>query len=192
MTSRSGSSGPAPSPGGSSARATNRLIRSLARTGNPPTSEQVGQILNRIGTAQFSRTRVSVDPALVGVIFQGRRLAAIEPSLRAHAAKRVLDDRMWAPGTTAADYLTDLRAAAASANAQIHIFADMLPGGRARSVVAVRAPTAAAVPAARRGPRAQAETVVFYEAERGTIVSGYQPANVGRLRNLRGVTWYSR
>lgn len=83
--------------------------------------------------------------------------------------QRVLVDAQWAPGTTAAVYLADLRAGIRHEAAGLAVYEP-----RGGYVAAVVVATKLILPTARRGDCWLPELLVIYSAGRSIIVSGYQ------------------
>ena len=163
-----------------------RLIRDLVRSGRTADLAELRQIIRRIASAEFDPRIVTVPIAERGLAYQGIVLGERAPSLEYHLVKRVLgqEDQQWAMGTTAAQYLDDLRRAVQADSALLAIYER-----RGGVVVAIITPTPDAVPEPRRGPRALPHTVVVYSADRGTIVTGYQ-ATLREVRIPEGARWF--
>lgn len=96
-------------------------------------------------------------------------LGARDDSLHYHLVKRVVVERQWAWGTTAAQYLEDLRAAILSRGSGLALYRRR--GGSLAAVVAV---TASVVPGERLGPNSVANLIAIYSADRDILVTGYQ------------------
>jgi hypothetical protein len=155
--------------GGVSQHPADQLIRELVRTGRAATPNEVEQLVERMATAPFDTRVVRVRVAARGVSYRGQTLGARADSLTFHLIKRVALDRQWVDGTTADDYVHDLRRAVRDPGARITVYERH--GG---AVAAVVTPTEQILPPERRGPVAQPHLAVFYSADRGIIVSGYQ------------------
>jgi hypothetical protein len=146
-----------------------QLIREVIDTPRAVTTHEVQRIIERIASAPFNPAVVRVPGRERGAKYVGRTLGARESSLDYHLVKRVVIERQWAEGTTADDYLDDLRRAARSDAAHLALFAE-----RGDHIVAVATPTADVVPANRRGEEWQPNVLVVYSADRGMIRTGYQ------------------
>lgn len=94
-------------------------------------------------------------------------------SLTYHLVKRVVDERQWAPGTTAARYIADLRRAIRHPSSRLTIYTR-----RGGHIAATIVPTSAVIPAAHRASGSQPELLVVYSADRGIILSGYQVSSL--------------
>lgn len=119
-----------------------------------------------------------------GISYQGRQAREQEDSLFYHLAKRVVDDAQWAPGTTAEQYLADLRQAVRSPSAQLAAYRD-----RGGTIVAAISSTAAILPPARQEARARSNLLVIYPAARGIIVIGYQFSTLAATRVSQEALW---
>jgi hypothetical protein len=146
-----------------------QLIREIIDVPRPATDAEVQRIVERVASAPFNPTVVRVPGRERGATYAGHTLGTRESSLVYHLVKRVAIERQWAEGTTASDYLDDLRRAVRSAAARLALFAD-----RGDHIVAVVTPTASVVPAHRRGTEWQPNVLVVYSADRGMIRTGYQ------------------
>lgn len=160
------------------------LIRTLLATGRPPAADEVEQILERLAAAPFHHGSRAIPPELQGLAYGGRTIRAREDSLFAHVVKRVLDERQWAGGTIAADYLDDLRRAVRHRSARLAIYEE-----RGGPIAATVTPTGAAVPPRHAGPRSLGLLLVVYSADRGTIISGYQISSVEAARIPQEARW---
>jgi hypothetical protein len=145
------------------------LVQELVRTGRAATADEVERIGERIATATFGPSEVRVRPRERGLSYQGRALRTRDDSLFVHLVRRVVLERQWAAGTTADDYLADLRQAVRSPQRRLAIY--LRRGGHLAATIS---PTLSGVPASRRGPEALPWLLVVYSADRGIIVSGYQ------------------
>lgn len=155
--------------GGFSQHSADRLIRELIQTARAATPDEIERIIERVATAPFDTRIVRVRVAARGVRYRGQTLGARADSLTFHLMKRVVLDRQWVDGTSADDYVDDLRRAVRDPVARITVYERH--GG---AVAATVTPTEQILPPERRGPVAQPHLAVFYSADRGIIVSGYQ------------------
>ncbi len=153
------------------------LIRELLQTGRSATPAEVREILQRMAAAPFNPASVRVRRQHRGLTYLGHPLGAREPSLFYHLVQRVLVEMQWAAGTTAREYLADLRRAIRAPRSRVVIYEDR--GGHLVGVVAL---TEDAVPVRRRGPDWLPHLLVVYSADRGMIVSGYQFSNLSAIR----------
>jgi hypothetical protein len=100
-----------------------RLIREIITTPRWPTDLEIGQIIERIATSPFDPDQnVLVRKKHQGLRYQDQMLGERASSLTYHLIKRVVDDQQWAFGTTAAEYLADLRQAVRSSDARLVVY----------------------------------------------------------------------
>ena len=155
--------------GGPSLHPIDRLIRDLIRTGRPASDDEVALIVERMATAPFSPGLNRVPLPQRGTVFEGQVLSARESSLRYHLFKRVVLEGQWASGTTAEQYLADLRRAIRTPSARLAVYRR---GGE--DIAASVTPTMDVLGPARVGTAPQANILVIHSATRGIIRSGYQ------------------
>jgi hypothetical protein len=111
-------------------------------------------------------------------------LSVREPSLIYHLVKRVVIEEQWAVGTTAEQYVADLRRGAMHSQARLAV---MLHRGEYLALVV--APTANAVPAERLGPQWQPDLLVVCSVEHGMLRTGYQFSTLNRIDDPPEVRW---
>ena len=160
------------------------LIRELIATRRNVEPDEIGRILDRIATTPFDPRVVRVPTLERGLGYGARRLLPWDDSLFIHLVRRVVLDRQWSEGTTAEQYVQDIRAAVRADHVTLAVYAR-----RGGSIAAVLAPTHLAVPASRRGVRARSELVVVYSADRGIIVTGYQVPSRSELAIPEDALW---
>lgn len=160
-----------------------RLIRDLIRTGRPVTEEEVGRIIERLASAPFDPRTVPVGVRQRGLVYRRVILGARADSVAYHLAQRVLQDKQWAPGTTADQYLDDLRRGV-RASSRLLVY-----HRRGGAIAATVTPTDDVVPVTRRGSRALANLLVIYAADRGTIISGYQFSALDKIGIPQEARW---
>ncbi len=148
---------------------TDRLIRELIATGREATDEEIEQIISRMAGASFDQGERKVPIRFRGAAYQGRTLGPSAPSLTYHLTKRVVIEEQWAAGTTAAQYVADLRQAVRSPSARLALYTR-----RGGAIAAAATPTDVVVPPERRGSQPQPQLLVLYSADRGIMISGYQ------------------
>lgn len=88
-----------------------RLIRELIATGRDASPEEIAQIIERVATAPFNPDVHPIRVVERGTTYAGETLGPRAKSLTFHLIKRVVIEDQWADGTTAAQYLADVRAA---------------------------------------------------------------------------------
>lgn len=161
-----------------------RLIRELIRTERPATQDEIEQIVVRVSSAPFEPRLAHVPLKERDIAYQGYRLEARTPSLIYHLVKRVVLERQWAYGTTANQYLEDLRRAARARVARLAVYERR--GGHL-AITVIR--TEIALPRLRRTRESLPELLVIYSADRGIIVSGYQVSSLDQTGVPRDVLW---
>ncbi len=145
-----------------------RLIRALIATGRPATPEEVAAIVECLASAPFDRRPVPVPTRMRGMSYQGRVLGARDDSLAYHLVKRVLEERQWAEGTTAAQYVADLHRAVRAAS-RLTVYER-----RGGPIAATVTPTDRVLSVEQLGEEPYPLILVVYSADRGIITSGYQ------------------
>lgn len=154
---------------GFSQHPTDVLIRELIRGERRATDEEIARIVERMATAPFGRGTVHVRLEEREATYRGQMLGARADSLTYHLTKRVVIERQWVPGTTAGQYVADLRRAVRAPSVRLAVY-----NRHAGHLAAALTPTDLVLPAQRRGARALPELLVIYSADRGIIVTGYQ------------------
>lgn len=154
---------------------TDRLIQELIVTRREATDNEIERIVERMATVSFEATERSVPVDDRGASYQGQTLGAKSDPLTYHLIKRVAIDKQWADGTTAEQYVADLRQAVRDPAARLAVYQR-----RGGPIAASVTPTARVLPPERQGRRPQPELLVIYAPERGIIISGYQ---FSRLEN---------
>jgi hypothetical protein len=165
-----------------STHSVDRLIRALISTDRSATTEEIEQILEHLATAAFTTQTVRVPVKHRGLSYEGRVLGAREDSLFYHLVKRVLVEEQWAAGTTATEYLGDLRQAARSPQIQLVVY--QRGGGH---LAAVLAPTTVAP--ARQGAQPQPYIYLLYSADRGILITGYQASGLAEIHLPGDARW---
>ena len=150
-----------------------RLIRELIHTGRPATATEVAQIIDRMATAPFDQRQVPVPTRMRGLQYRQTTLGAQADALTYHLIKRVVGERQWAEGTTAAEYVADLRRAVRASGTRLAVYER-----RGGHVVVTLTATYLAAPAARRTRDSLADLLIVYSADSGIIRSGYQLSNL--------------
>jgi hypothetical protein len=146
-----------------------RLVRHLVLAGGQATPGEIAQIVERMATAPFNPSAVHVAVKHRGLACLGRVLGAREDALTYHLVQRVVVERQWAAGTTASQYLADLRRAIRGPQARVAVYAR-----RGGVIAAILAETTGVVPVGRRTPDSLPQLLVVYAADGGIILSGYQ------------------
>lgn len=146
-----------------------RLIRELIQTGRAATPDEVERIVERMATVPFNPQLVRVARQHRGLTYQGRTLAVRVDSLTYHLLQRVVVESQWGYGTTAQQYVADLRQALGSPQARLVLFER-----RGGFLAATLTPTTLAVPTIRLGTDPKPHLLVVYSADRGILITGYQ------------------
>lgn len=133
------------------------------------TPDEVEQIIERMATAPFDQRLVRVPLDERGAMYQGDALGARANALTYHVIKRVVIEPQWVYGTTAAQYMHDLRRAVRTPSARLIVYTR-----RGGNLAATITPTETVMPAERRGPETLPQLLVIYAADRGTLITGYQ------------------
>lgn len=146
--------------------------------------DDVDRIVRRIATAPFNQHPERVHARLRGVTYGSIVLGRMAPPLNLHLAKRVIEEEQWAVGTTADEYLNDLR------RSVLHPAASVLVYARANGLVAATiSPTDDVVPADRRGVNALPSLLVIYSARHGNVRTGYMFSALTKLNLPEGIRW---
>ena len=145
------------------------LIRDLIRTGRTGTSDELDRIIDHMAAAPFSRESIRVPIDERGTWYQGHQLAARAESLSYHLVKRVVIEQQWVDGTSAAQYVEDVRRAVRHPSARLTVYER-----RGGYLAATVTPTDVVLTPARRGVKPERQLLVIYSADRGIIVTGYQ------------------
>jgi hypothetical protein len=161
-----------------------RLIRELVGTGRSAEPDEVARILDRIATADFDERIVRIPPTERGIVYGGRRLLPWDDSLFAHLVRRVIVTEQWAAGTTAEQFVGDLRSAARDNSAALVLY--LRRGGAVAGVLIL---TDRVVSLQGRGRRSLPELFVAYSADRGIIVTGYQVSSRESLAIPGDAVW---
>jgi hypothetical protein len=168
----------------SSLHPVDQLIRELIQSGRLANEQEVQRILDRLAAVPFDTSLRSVRLRHRGLSYQGTTLGARAPSLDYHLVQRVLVDQQWAAGTTAAEYVADLRKAIRHPASELTVYER-----RGGHVAVVLAPTEAVLAPAARGRLWLPELLVTYSADRGIIVTGYQVSSRAAASIPPGARW---
>jgi hypothetical protein len=148
------------------------------------TPADVAAIVERIATAPFSRRPVRLRSRDRELTYGGITAGRTADSLALHLAKRVQQERQWIVGTTADDYLTDLRTAARHPGARVLVYE------RAAEIFAATiSPTQQVVSPRRRGADWFDNLLVVHSARYGVLVTGYMYSEFGRLDMPEEIRW---
>jgi hypothetical protein len=160
------------------------LIRELIETRRSAESAEIARILDHIATAEFDTRMVRTRTTERNLTYESRQLMPWEDALFVHLVRRVVRDAQWVAGTTAEEYVADLRR-----TTRVDPVGLALYFRRGGSLAAVLAPTDLVVPAERRGARSPSELAVIYSADRSIIVTGYQFRSRAELAIPEDAQW---
>lgn len=178
-----------------------RLIAALARDQRIPAGRiERAEILARLARAKFSdETHKAEDWARFGYDVVGQphpsrpgETVARETQLtsaEAHTVKRVVEKR-WQPGTTTAEYVRDLQAAAGHADANLHV-GERPPQGQAteRYLAGSTTPLDARGLVVRKvAVEAGRYMLVIYNADKSCLISGYTEPLSGAEKLIKSWT----
>lgn len=163
---------------------TDLLIRALVARRRQATAAEVTRIVERMATAPLESRARRVPLPERGARYLGYILGARSDSLTYHLVKRVALEEQWADGTTAAQYLEDLRRAIRSPSAQLVVFAR-----RGGCLAATITPLEDAVPVERWGPQVQPLIMTVFSADRGIIISGYGISSLAEAHLPEDAQW---
>jgi hypothetical protein len=166
--------------------AADRLIRELIASGRGASPDEIAQIVERMATAPFNPDIIRVPVKDRGSLYEGHALTAREQSITYHLTKRVMIERQWAPGTSAADYLTHQRSAVRYEHARLAVYER---GGEPTAVTVT--PTAAVLISDRLGARPLPNLLVVYSALRSIIRTGYQFSQLDQTTVPPEALWLS-
>ena len=155
---------------------TDRLIREIITRGRSATTDEIQEIIERMATSPFNPQLLRVPVRHRGSSYLGHALGAREPSLVYHLVKRVVIEEQWVRGTTAREYLADLRRAVRDPATRLAIYER---GGE--HIAATMTPTETILPPERRGARFLTHLVVIHSADDGIIRTGYQVSDLSRV-----------
>jgi hypothetical protein len=161
-----------------------RLIQELVHLRRQPAPAEITSILERIATAPFTTDIRRVPQRDRGYSYQGHTLGMRADSLTYHLTKRVVIEEQWAHGTTAAQYLADLRAAVRAPSARLCLYAH-----GPETVAVTVAPINEVLPRGRRGSKPQSLVLVIYNASRSALITGYQVSSVAATSIPPGALW---
>ena len=106
----------------SSQHPVDQLIVRLIREEIEASPDDVDRIVQRIGSAPFSRRSIRVPSRERGLVYGAIVLGRVSDSLAYHLVKRVRVERQWVEGTVAGEYLHDIRVAALHPAARILVY----------------------------------------------------------------------
>ncbi|HEY7066307.1 MAG TPA: hypothetical protein VII06_32845 [Chloroflexota bacterium] len=161
-----------------------QLIRELIARNRPAAPEEIARVVARLAVAPFNPDRVRVPARERGVSYRGQTLGPHEPSLVYHLVKRVMIERQWALGTSAAQYVGDLHRATRRAQTRIGLY-----GGRGDWLAVAIASTVDVIPVRRQGEQTLSNLLVLYSAGRGMIRTGYQFSGTSQVDVPPEVQW---
>lgn len=128
----------------------------------------------RMASVSFATHEVRVSPQERGASYAGTVRGYSANSLACHPITRVVSEQQRALGTTARQYIADLRRAIRDDAAHLVVYAR-----RGGMVAAIVAAAARILPTDRPGSKPAPQMIVIYSADRGTIIPGYQFSTPG-------------
>jgi hypothetical protein len=141
-------------------------------------------IITHIASASFDPREIAVRREFRGISYSGRTVGRRETSLFLHLARRVVVDEQWIEGTTADQYVDDLRGAVAAPSARLTHFRR-----RGGTLAGTLTPTADVLATERRGPESLPYLLVIYSADHGMIVTEYQVSGIEHAAIPEDSTW---
>jgi len=166
---------------------TDQRIRELIRVGRQATSQEIARLIDRMTTVPFDQRPISAPIGLSGRSYLGRVVQAREDAWFAHLIKRVIEERQWAEGTTASQYLDDLRRAVQHPTSRLLLY--VRRGGHHAAVIA---DTQAILGAGDQGDGALPLMLVVYSADRGILITGYQFSDWSKVQIPGDALWLKR
>ena len=161
-----------------------QLIARLIRAEVDPSPEDVQRIVDRIATAPFNQHPVRVRVRDRRLSYGGVAIGRIADPLALHLAKRVVQEEQWADGTTADEYLTDLRASARYPRAQLLVYERS-----ADFFAATISPTEDVVPRHRLGRQPLPNVLVVYSARDSVVRTAYMYSVFSELDMPEEIRW---
>jgi hypothetical protein len=159
------------------------LIRRIIGGERSAKQGEIEQIIERIGSAPFDDRLFRVPQELLADTALNLSLGERESSLVIHHARRLREEQ-WAPATTVAEYLSDLRASVRSADARLALY--FRRGGHMAASIGS---TELVIPKGHRGAGAAASVLVVFSADRGALVSGYQFSDLSTVAIPGDALW---
>jgi hypothetical protein len=156
----------------------------LARGEAEATPEDVDAIVQRMASAPFNGRPVRVPRLDRGLVYGDIVIGRIADPLDVHLAKRVRQEMQWVDGTTAEEYLADLRTAARLPHARLLVYqrgSDLVAAAIVRTVEAV--------PIEHLGPRWLPNLIVVHSARHGTLLTGYMFSDMSELDLPEEIRW---
>jgi hypothetical protein len=163
-----------------------RLIRELIASGRAATEAEIAAIVARMAGVPFDPRMVPVAAELRGLTYLGQALGTRDTALNTHLVKRVVAEKQWAYGTTAAQYLADIRRAVRSSGVRLALYER-----RGGPIAAALTSTDLVLSPAECGTGALPLFLVVYSADRGIIISGYQVSSMLQIGIPQEARWLS-
>jgi hypothetical protein len=171
-------------PDSASAHPVDRLIVRLIHDDIEASSADVDRIVERMATAPFNQRPTRVLSRDRGMSYGDIVLGRVDDPLRMHLVKRVVEEAQWAFGTTAEEYLGDLKAAVLHAWVRVMVYER---GGDL--IAATISPTGDVVSANRRGVNWKPNLLVVYSALHGSVLTGYMFSTIDKLNLPERIRW---
>ncbi len=138
-------------------------------------------------SAPFDPRPVPVPPALRGLTYNAQTLGTHASSLDLHMVKRIIVEGQWSDGTTATQYLSDLRRAVRARETRISAYVR-----RGGYIVGALSPTVAVIPPSHRGAGTLPLLLVVYSVDRGMIISEYQVSTIEQTGIPQEARWLNK
>jgi hypothetical protein len=148
------------------------------------TPDDVAAIVERIATAPFNQRPVRVPGADRGLEYRGIVIGRVADPLMLHLAKRVRQEEEWSDGTTADEYLADLRAAVRHPRAHVLVYERT-----GDCIAATITPTIEVVSTSRCGRRWHPHLLVVYSATFSNLRTGYMYSDMSKLDMPEALRW---
>jgi hypothetical protein len=158
-----------------------RLVRDHEAVATPA---DVDAIVDRIATAPFNHRPMRVRTRDRGMAYGGIVLGSMADPLDIHLVKRAFTERQWITGTTADEYLADLRLSARHPRAQVFVYERT-----ADICAATISPTLEVVPDRRLGPVWLPHLFVVYSAVHSVVKTAYMYSETSELDLPEAIRW---
>ncbi len=137
-----------------------------------------------MAAAPFDLRVMTVRPGLRGVAYLGRILQPRDDAVVVHLVTRVVKERQWVEGTTAAQYVADLRRAVQQPDSRVLEYPR-----RGGPIAATISRTDRVLPVERQGVKPEQFLAVIYSVDRGVIITGYQFSSLETISIPREASW---
>jgi hypothetical protein len=161
-----------------------RIMRLVRDPETVATPDDIAAIVERIAMAPFNQRPMRVRTRERGLTYGDITLGSLAAPLDIHLVKRVLVEEQWSIGTTAEEYLADLRTAARYPQGSVLVYA------RSADICAATiSPTIEVVPDHGRGRRALPHLLVVYSAVHSVVKTAYMYSDRSELDLPEAIRW---